>query len=111
MHPPQEARSITKRRRLVDSNADGKTIPGAAGAVFSAARSGMLYALSNADGHTLWEFDTAKEFDTVNKVPARGGTMGSAGPTVAGGMLFVGSGYSFGGGDRNGNVLLAFSTQ
>lgn len=81
------------------------------GAVFSAARSGMLYALSAADGHTLWEFDTAKEFDTVNKVPARGGTMGSAGPTVAGGMVFVGSGYSFGGGDRNGNVLLAFSTQ
>jgi len=25
--------------------------------------------------------------------------------------VFVGSGYSFGGGDRNGNVLLAFSTQ
>jgi len=28
-----------------------------------------------------------------------------------GGMLFVGSGYSFGGGDKNGNVLLAFSTE
>jgi polyvinyl alcohol dehydrogenase (cytochrome) len=71
----------------------------------------MLYALSNVDGHTLWQFDTAKEFDTVNKVPARGGTMGSAGPTVAGGMVFVGSGYSFGGGDKYGNVLLAFSTE
>jgi polyvinyl alcohol dehydrogenase (cytochrome) len=81
------------------------------GVVFSSARSGMLYGLSTADGHTLWEFDTAKDFDTVNKVPARGGTMGSSGPTVAGGMLFVGSGYSFGAGDRNGNVLLAFSVE
>jgi len=71
----------------------------------------MLYALSAADGHSLWEFDTAKEFTTVNNVPARGGTIGSAGPTVVGGMLFVGSGYSFGGGDKNGNVLLAFSTE
>jgi len=36
--------------------------------------------------------------------------MGSAGPIVVGGMLFVGPGYSFGAGDKNGNVLLAFST-
>jgi polyvinyl alcohol dehydrogenase (cytochrome) len=81
------------------------------GVVFSGARSGMLYALSTVDGHTVWEFDTAQEFTTVNQVAARGGTMGSAGPTVAAGMLFVGSGYSFGGGDRNGNVILAFSVQ
>jgi len=81
------------------------------GVIFSGARSGMLYALSAADGHSLWAFDTAKEFTTVNQVSARGGTIGSAGPTVVGGMLFVGSGYSFGGGDKNGNVLLAFSTE
>ncbi len=81
------------------------------GVIFSGARSGMLYALSATDGHTLWEYDTAKEFTTVNHVPAHGGTMGSAGPTVVGGMLFVGSGYSFGGGDKNGNVLLAFATE
>ena len=81
------------------------------GVIFSGARSGMVYALSAADGHTLWEYDTAKEFTTVNHVPANGGTMGSAGPTVVGGMLFVGSGYSFGGGDKNGNVLLAFGTE
>jgi polyvinyl alcohol dehydrogenase (cytochrome) len=70
-----------------------------------------LYALWTADGHTLWQFDTAKEFDTVNKVAARGGTLGSAGATVAGGMLFLGSGYGFGTGDRNGNALLAFSAE
>lgn len=81
------------------------------GVVFSGARSGMLYALSTADGQVLWQFDTLQDFPTVNKVPARGGTMGSAGPVVSGGMLFVGSGYSFGGGDKNGNVILAFSPE
>jgi hypothetical protein len=34
--------------------------------------------------------------------------MGAPGPVVAGGMLFVGSGYVFGAGTP-GNVLLAFS--
>lgn len=79
------------------------------GVVFTGTRSGMFYALSAADGKVLWEFDTARDFDTVNKVAAKGGTMGSAGATVAGGMVFLGSGYGFGGGDYNGNVLLAFA--
>jgi polyvinyl alcohol dehydrogenase (cytochrome) len=82
------------------------------GAVFSGARTGMLYALSSTDGKTLWEFDMARDFDTVNKVKARGGTVASTGPVVAGGMLFVSSGYSFGGSsDKNGNVLLAFGAE
>ena len=81
------------------------------GALFSAARTGILYALAPSDGHVLWEYDTAKDYDTVNKIPAHGGTIGSAGPVVAGGMLFVGSGYGFGGNDKNGNVLLAFGTE
>ena len=80
------------------------------GALFSAARTGILYALAPSDGHVIWEYDTAKDYDTVNKIPAHGGTIGSAGPVVAGGMLFVGSGYGFGGNDKNGNVLLAFGT-
>jgi hypothetical protein len=38
--------------------------------------------------------------------------MASAGPTIVGGTLFVGSGYQFGtGGNMPGNVLLAFSAQ
>jgi hypothetical protein len=36
--------------------------------------------------------------------------MASAGPTIVGGMLYVGSGYQFGTGIP-GNVLLAFSPQ
>lgn len=83
-------------------------IPGVA---FSGARTGILYALAAADGHILWQFDTAREFSTVNKVEAHGGTIASAGPIVAGGMLFVASGYSFAGADKTGNVLLAFGPE
>jgi polyvinyl alcohol dehydrogenase (cytochrome) len=51
-----------------------------------------------------------RDYETVNHVPAKGGSMASAGPTVAGGMLFVGSGYVFGAGTA-GNALLVFSAQ
>jgi hypothetical protein len=34
--------------------------------------------------------------------------MGSGGPTIVGGMVFAGSGYSGPQPGRNGNVLLAF---
>ena len=81
------------------------------GAVFTGGWDGKLQALSTADGHVLWQFDTARDFKTVNGVKAKGGAMGSAGPTVAGGMLFVGSGYAVFSGDQAGNVLLAFSAQ
>lgn len=77
------------------------------GVLFAAGTDGMLWALSSEDGHALWSFETARAFDTVNAVPAHGGSIDSAGPTVAGGMLFVGSGYGVVL-DTPGNVLLAF---
>ena len=43
----------------------------------------------------------------MNGVKARGGSINSMGPVVAGGMLYVNSGY--GGAAMPGNVLLAFS--
>jgi polyvinyl alcohol dehydrogenase (cytochrome) len=78
------------------------------GAVFIGGTDGKVHALASSDGHELWSFDTAREFDTVNKVSARGGSIGSAGPTIAGGMVFIGSGYSVVSG-MPGNVLLAFA--
>jgi polyvinyl alcohol dehydrogenase (cytochrome) len=80
------------------------------GVLFAAGTDGRLWALSTSDGHTLWTFDTARVFDTVNSVPARGGSIVSAGPTVVDGMLFVGSGYGVVS-DTPGNVLLAFGVQ
>jgi polyvinyl alcohol dehydrogenase (cytochrome) len=81
------------------------------GVVFSGGWDGMLRALSSADGTPLWDFNMKRDFATVNGVRASGGAMGSSGPTVAGGMVFAGSGYVFGGISSPGNVLLAFSAQ
>jgi polyvinyl alcohol dehydrogenase (cytochrome) len=78
------------------------------GVVFVAGSDGKIHALSTADGGALWEYDTAQPYDTVNKVPAKGGAIASTGPSIAGGMLFIGSGYAVTG-TNAGNVLLAFS--
>ena len=80
------------------------------GVVFLAGSDGKVHALSTADGHVLWEYDTAKPFETVNKVPARGGAIASTGPSISNGMLFIGSGYAVTG-TNSGNVLLSFSVK
>jgi polyvinyl alcohol dehydrogenase (cytochrome) len=77
------------------------------GAVLSGAVDGHLRAFGAADGTVLWDFDTAREYATVNGVPGRGGSLDGAGPVVAGGMVYATSGYSRNGG-MPGNVLLAF---
>ena len=81
------------------------TIPGI---VFSGGFDGVLRALSASDGKIVWQFDTLREFQTVNGIAAKGGSMGSAGPVVAGGTLFVPSGYVGVSNSMPGNVLLAF---
>ena len=77
------------------------------GVVFSGSFDGVLRAYSTATGDVLWSFDTNRAFTAVNGVPANGASIGGPGPAIAGGMLFVNSGYgAFLG--RPGNVLLAF---
>ena len=78
------------------------------GAVFSGTIGGILRAYSSDDGRVLFEFDTVREFQTVNGLKASGGTLNGAGPVVAGGMVLVGSGYGrFG--QLPGNVLICLS--
>ena len=81
------------------------------GAVFSGTFDGRLFAYSTRDGKVIWQYDTAREFTTVNGVQANGGSMSNSGPAVVGGMLFVNSGYSHHGATLPGNVLLAFSPE
>jgi polyvinyl alcohol dehydrogenase (cytochrome) len=81
------------------------------GVVFSGGWDGVLRALSTDDGQVLWQFNTIQDFKTVNGVQAKGGSMGAPGPTIAAGMLFVGSGYIGVNNGLPGNVLLAFSVQ
>jgi len=76
------------------------------GAVFSGANDGVLRAFSTKDGSLLWEYDTNREFPTVNGVPAQGASMIGPGPAIVGGMLFFNSGYA-GYGGRPGNAFIA----
>ena len=71
----------------------------------------MMRAYAAQDGHVIWEFQTARPFETVNGVAAKGGSINGPGPTVAGGMLYVTSGYAYLGLGIPGNVLLAFSPE
>jgi polyvinyl alcohol dehydrogenase (cytochrome) len=81
------------------------------GVVFSPSLDGHVRAFSTEDGEMLWDFDTAAQtYSTVNGVPAKGGSIDGAGPVIAGGMVFVNSGYPRNGG-MPGNVLLAFAPE
>ena len=77
------------------------------GVVFSGSYDGGIRAYSTRDGSVIWMYDTNRDFETANGVGARGGSISAGGPTVAGGLLLVPSGYG-GFGGRPGNVLLAF---
>jgi polyvinyl alcohol dehydrogenase (cytochrome) len=63
------------------------------GVLFATSVDGHIRAHSVEDGRLLWAFDTVRDFETVNGVAARGGSIDGPGTVVAGGMLFVNSGY------------------
>jgi polyvinyl alcohol dehydrogenase (cytochrome) len=92
------------------SAAQGAAVTVIPGAVLSGSYDGGLRAYAADDGSVLWQFDTNREFATVNGVTANGGSMDGPGPIVAGGLLFVTSGYG-GIAGRPGNVLLVFGVE
>jgi len=92
------------------SAAQGAAVTAVPGIVFSGSMDGGIRAYAADDGTIVWQFDTNREFQTVNGVKARGGAMDGPGAAVAGGMLYINSGYvSLIG--RPGNVLLAFGVE
>lgn len=97
-----------KAAQPVCSPAQPAAVTAIVGVVFSGAVDGHLRAFSTEDGRVLWDFDTARAYDTVDGVPGRGGSLDGDGPVVAGGRLYVTSGYARNGG-MPGNVLLAFA--
>jgi polyvinyl alcohol dehydrogenase (cytochrome) len=80
-------------------------IPGAA---FSGSMDGHFRAYSTIDGKIMWDYDTAKDFPTVNGVKGSGGSLDQGGATIVNGVVYVNSGYGQRSG-QPGNVLLAFS--
>ena len=106
--PPPETLKCGKVNRAC-SAAQFSAVTVIPGVVFSPSNDGAIRGYSTTDGSVVWEFDTNHEFTTLNGVRAKGGSMNGPAPVVAGGMLYIGSGYgAFG--LRPGNVLLAFET-
>ena len=105
-HPNMLGEPRTKAGLRYGQSAAATGIPGV---VFTGGWDGIFRALSTHDGKVLWKFNTAQDFKTANGVPARGGSMGGPGATVANGMVYVSSGYVMFGGALPGNVLLAFA--
>jgi polyvinyl alcohol dehydrogenase (cytochrome) len=92
-------------------NTGNSAAPAAApGIVFSGSLDGHMRAYSAKDGKILWNFNTAADFETVDSIKGRGGSIDGPAPVLADGMLFVNSGYGMFG-QKAGNVLLAFEVK
>jgi len=107
-HTPAPKLECTSGRGCIGAqSAPVSVIPGV---VFSGSVDGHLRAYSTKDGSIIWDYNTAKEYDTANKVPAKGGSIDAAGPAIADGLVVTNSGYALWRG-MPGNVLLAFSAR
>ncbi|HEY6344774.1 MAG TPA: PQQ-binding-like beta-propeller repeat protein [Bryobacteraceae bacterium] len=104
MTPPPRPSCIAVQGCSAAQPAPVSVIPGVA---FLGSWDGHIRAYSTNVGAIIWDYDTAQEFETLNGVKAHGGSINSMGPVIAGGMLYITSGYS--GNAMPGNVLLAFS--
>ena len=86
-----------------------QAISSVTGAVFAGSMDGHFRGLDAASGRTIWDYDTASTpVTTVGGQEAQGGVLDGAGPTIAGGMVYLNSGYWARSG-RPGTVLMAFS--
>ena len=90
------------------SPAQSQAVTAIPGVVFSGSLDGHLRAYSAEEGKIIWDFDTVRDYQTVNGVRATGGSLNGPGAVIVGGMLFVNSGYARLG-SIPGNVLVAFS--
>jgi len=78
------------------------------GIVFAGAMDGHFRAYDTTSGKVVWDVDTAIPYQALGGREASGGGLDGAGPTVAGGMVYVTSGYQ-GRSGSPGSVLLAYS--
>ena len=78
--------------------------------VFAGGLDATMRIYSAQSGDLLWSFDTMSDLETVNSVPAFGGSIDSAGPVLIGDKLIINSGY-----DKfrllPGNALLVFELE
>ena len=77
------------------------------GAVITGGLDGRLFVFNSESGELIYQYDTVRDYETINGVAGYGGSIDSHSISAGSGMVFVGSGY---GQFRQvpGNVLLAF---
>lgn len=80
------------------------------GAVFAPGLDGVLRAHSRTTGEMIWQYDTKHTVTGVNGLNGEGGTLDAGGAVVAGGQVFINSGYGgiISAGSKGGNVFLVF---
>lgn len=96
--------------RKLCSPAQSAPVTAIPGAVFSGSVDGHLRAYATENGTVLWDANTEREYDVVNGGKAHGGSLDVTGPVIAGGMIYVTSGYAQWGG-MPGNALLAYGAK
>jgi polyvinyl alcohol dehydrogenase (cytochrome) len=77
------------------------------GIVFAGGLDGHIRAYSTRTGQIIWDFDTIRDYETVDGIKGKGGAIDGPAPVLSGGMLFVNSGYGMFG-QVPGNILLCF---
>jgi polyvinyl alcohol dehydrogenase (cytochrome) len=90
------------------SPAQSAAVTAIPGLVFSGGLDGHLRAYFADNGKIVWDQDTKGDYQTVNGVAAKGGSIDGGGAVIVDGMVYVGSGSGFVG-TIPGNVLLAYS--
>ena len=95
---------------LSAQDADTTAITATSDLVFAGALDGKLLAIDARSGELLWSHDSLQEYESVNQVPARGGSYDAHGPMLADDLLIISSGYgTFG--QKGGNALLVFQLE
>jgi polyvinyl alcohol dehydrogenase (cytochrome) len=90
------------------SPAQSAAVTAIPGLVFSGGLDGHLRAYLAQSGKIAWDVDTKGDYQAVNGVAAKGGSIDGGGAVVVDGMVYIGSGSGFVG-TAPGNVLLAYS--
>ncbi len=75
--------------------------------VIAGSLDGRVYVFDATTGDIVWQYDTLRDFDTLNGIEAKGGGIDAHSIFAGDGMIFIASGYATFN-QPPGNVLLAF---
>ena len=75
--------------------------------VIASSLNGYLFAHDAQTGELVWEFNTVQDYQTINNVETRGGSIDATGPVLSGEYMVVSSGYATFS-QMPGNAILVF---